>query len=214
MQHAMAQERLHIARELHDILANSMSLMVVQAEAAEELLDSDTANARIAIENIQEAGRAALSETRDLVGSLRLDREIGSGAHDVHDVPAVVERMREAGLDVTVDIDVTVELRPALSATTFRVVQEALTNVLRHAGPGTRATVAIRNTVDELSVSVADNGSVTSPLVPGVGLRGMRERIARAGGTLQVDGSEAGCKLVATMPLDVQVTRHVSGALQ
>jgi signal transduction histidine kinase len=211
MQHAMTQERLHLARELHDILANSMSVMVVQAEAAEELLSTDLVGARVAIENVQDAGRSALDETRDLVGSLRLDQTLTSGAHDLNDGPAVADRMRVAGLTVSTNIDVDCELSPALSATTFRIVQEALTNVLRHAGPGTRVAVTVRRSDGELEVTVIDDGAPQREIVPGSGLRGMRERVERSGGTLLATATERGFEVRAALPLATTQLTPVAG---
>ncbi len=182
IQVATTEERLYLARELHDVLANSVSLMVVQAEAAEELLDTDTGGARSAIEHIQEAGRAALAETRDLIGTMRSDSDPGSGAHDLDDVPSMIDRMREAGLLVNTDIVQIEGLTPAVSWTAFRVLQEALTNVLRHAGPGTRVDVVVRTSPKGLVLVVTDDGALAGPLSPGSGLRGMRERVEGAGG--------------------------------
>jgi signal transduction histidine kinase len=131
-----AQERLRVARELHDVLSHSLAVVVVQAEVADAFLDSDAARSREAIRNVAATGRAALSDTRRIVGLLRDDTGTqGSPLPGLADVPALVDRVRESGLPVSLEIaDTLPTLAADATATAYRVVQEALTNVMRHAG--------------------------------------------------------------------------------
>ncbi len=119
--------------------------------------------------------------------------------------------MRGAGLLVSTDIAQTAGLAPALSRTAFRILQEALTNVLRHAGPGTRVHVVVRSSSGVLVLIVTDDGVLTGPLSPGSGLRGMRERVEGVGGTLSVRAAGSGCEVRAELPVDVPAQRAVKG---
>lgn len=192
---AVAQERATIARELHDIVAHSMAVMIVQADGAGYALDQDPEQARIAIKQVAATGRDALEDMRRLVGVLR---GAGPDSDDTTDrrragldqLATLAERARSAGLTVTVSED---ERPPSLPATVeltaFRILQEALTNVLRHAGPGARVALSLRYRPGAVAVEVTDDGGgrlATEPVRanrPGHGLVGMRERVAVHGGT-------------------------------
>lgn len=206
-QAAVAEERNRIARELHDVIAHSVSLMVVQAAAAEQMLATDPPRAREPIVRIQESGRQAVSELRRLLGILRPGEEEASLAPQptLRALPAMVERARDAGLvaDVRVEGEAR-DLAPGVELVAYRLVQEALTNALKHAGP-TSAHVVVRYGDDRLDIEVTNepgrdrNG--TSANGTGHGLSGMRERLALYGGALEAGPWEGGFAVRAHIPL-------------
>ena len=197
---AVAEERATIARELHDVVAHSMAVMIVQADGATYALDQDPEQARIAIKQVAATGRDALEDMRRLVGVLRgADSDADAGAADrrragLDQVAALADRARSAGLTVTVSED---ERPPSLPAavelTAFRILQEALTNVLRHAGPGARVALFLRyrpgvvGGVVGIEVTDDGGGRLATESVraseTGHGLVGMRERVAVHAGT-------------------------------
>jgi signal transduction histidine kinase len=201
---AAAEDRVRIARELHDVLGHNLAVMIVQSEAADEILDSDPARAHRALAHVADTGRAALDDIRGLVGALRLPptdaTETGAPAGPgVDAVPGLVQAIRTSGLPVVLDMSGDLARVPApVSQAAYRVVQEALTNTMRHAGPvPTRVTVAVAN--DQLQVRVHDDGSPRALMQPpsrraspGHGLRGMQERIEGVGGQLQAQPDPAG----------------------
>jgi len=201
---AAAEDRVRIARELHDVLGHNLAVMIVQAEAADEILDSDPERAHRALAHVADTGRAALDDIRGLVGALRLpptdaiDSAAPAGP-GVDAVPVLVHAIRTSGLPVVLDMSGDLSKVPApVSQAAYRVVQEALTNTLRHAGPvPTRVTVALAH--NHLQVRVHDDGAIWVPTEslplaasPGHGLRGMRERIEGVGGQLQAQPDPAG----------------------
>jgi signal transduction histidine kinase len=204
---AAEEERGRIAREMHDILAHSVTVMVVQAEAAEEMLDRDPTRARLPMQEIQRAGREALVDLRRTLGILR-DPSASTLAPQpgISAVPALVAEIEEAGLPV----DVTMEgergsLAPGLDLTAYRIVQEALTNTLKHAR-AQRAKVTIRFTPTALNLEVCDDGRSPTGVRPdgsGHGLVGMRERAALYGGEVSAGPGEAGgYRVHANLPRD------------
>jgi len=206
---ATAEERLRIARELHDVLAHSVSVMVVQAEAAEEVLDSDPKASRRALRNIQSAGRSALSETRLLLGSLRDPQDPGElgdpSVQGLEGLDALVDRMSTAGLSIATTLGPLPALPEQVSQTAYRVVQESLTNVLRHARRAS-VTVDVCATDGELRIEVADRDDM-GPVVgfaAGHGLTGMRERVERAGGTFDAGPATDGFLVRARLPLEAR----------
>jgi signal transduction histidine kinase len=203
---AVAEERLRIAQELHDVVAHSMSVIAVQAGMGVHVIDQQPADAKQALESISRTSRASLQEMRHLLGVLR--GEDGGRAHvpapGLSDLPALAERVRSAGVpvDVQVDGDAThVPLGVDLSA--YRVVQESLTNVIKHAGPA-RALVHVRYEPREIVVEVSDDGrgvSAASRANGGHGLAGMKERVAVWGGTLEAGPLAAGgYRVLARLP--------------
>jgi signal transduction histidine kinase len=184
---AVASERARIARELHDVIAHSVSVMVVQAGAAEQMLTFDPSRVEEPLLAIQQTGRRALVEMTRLVGMLREDgEELGLDPQPgLDDVEVLIENVRRAGL--AIDYVVDGEPRPlSLGAdlSGYRVVQEALTNALKHA-PGSHAAVALRYEDEALEIEVSDDGNGSPSAAPssGHGLAGLRERIAVFGGT-------------------------------
>src|SRR4051795_4250570 len=198
---AVADERSRIARELHDVVAHSISVMVVQAEGAKRMMDRDPRRAKSALEQIEGTGRAALVEMRRLLGVLRKDGEgaVRTPQPGTQTLDMLVDRAQEAGLDVRVAIDGHKKTLPAgVDVSVFRIIQEALTNALKHAGP-TRADVLLKYDNDAVEVEIVDAGLVngheppnTDPDNPQHGLLGMKERVSLYGGEIVTGPCEDG----------------------
>jgi signal transduction histidine kinase len=194
---AVAHEQARIARELHDVISHNVSVMVVQAAAGADVFDAEPARARSALTSIEATGRDALSELRRLLGVIRTDDDADGPLEPqpgLERLAGLLEQVRAAGLPV----DLTVEgsrkpLPPGLDLAAYRIVQEALTNTLKHAG-ASQANVALRYGIGELSVEVLDDGRgtiVNGATGGGHGLVGMRERVALYGGHVRA-GPRAG----------------------
>ncbi|MEV1171517.1 sensor histidine kinase [Nonomuraea sp. NPDC049784] len=187
---ARAEERSRIARELHDVVAHHVSVMTVQAAAARRVLASDPELAREALSAIEHTGRMAMTEMRNIVGVLRTDARAELGPQPgVQDLPGLVEQMREAGLPTRLLEEGEPRPLPAgVDLAAYRLVQEGLTNSLRHAGPGAKAVVTVRHDPHELDVRVEDDGLGAAGLSSrsGHGLVGIRERVALYGGILSI----------------------------
>jgi signal transduction histidine kinase len=183
---AIADERSRIARELHDVVAHAVSVMVVQAGAAEQVVDDDPAYARQALENIRNTGADALGEMRRVVAMLRdTSDEPLHPQPGLDGLPALAEDARNGGLDVSITIGGTPRpLPPGLDLAAYRIVQEALTNARRHSG-ATRADLIVDYTDTSVRVEVRDDGSGGHGSTDGHGLIGMRERAAVYGGRLE-----------------------------
>jgi signal transduction histidine kinase len=179
---AVAEERARIARELHDIVAHSLSVMVLQARGGEYAFDHDPGRAREALRTIGATGAEALDEIRHLVRILRGgDDEAGRD----HAVTSVVERARAAGAAVDLIVDgVPAEMPGGIGLAVYRIVQESLTNTLKHAGPKPAVTVRVAYRPGAVDLEVTDTGTGGAPArVGGHGLVGMRERATLYGGT-------------------------------
>ncbi|GAA4962280.1 sensor histidine kinase [Kineococcus glutinatus] len=205
---AAAAERERIARELHDVLAHSLSVMVVQASLAEDVLGHDPETAARAVRAVQRCGREALAETGRLLRLVRDDAgELGLAPGPVlADLPALAEEFGRAGMPVALVRDGTVDDLPTgLQLSVYRIVQEALTNALKHA-PGSRAEVRLVRCADAVRVEVR-NGPAASPAAPvpgGHGLPGVRERVALFGGSLEHGGTpDGGYALAVSVPVEV-----------
>lgn len=202
---ARAEERTRIARELHDVVAHSMSLMVVQAGAAEGVVGTPE-EVRRSLESIRRTGSEALAEMRRLVTMLR-DPDEGvwlAPQPGLAALEGLVESARDGGLPVSLDVVGQVRDLPAgLDLAAFRIVQEALTNARRHAGPTTRVAVVVRFTAEDLSLAIRDDGSaVPVGTGSGHGLVGMRERVQLYGGRLQAGAlAGGGFAVEASLPL-------------
>jgi signal transduction histidine kinase len=197
---AVADERAAIARELHDVVAHSLAVMIVQADGGRYAFDAEPEKARDVLATVAATGREALEDMRRMVGVLRGTDNEGDSAGPVSleqdrrrvgldQLDVLAERARSAGLSVTIAGDgCPVPLPRAVDVTIYRVVQEALTNVLRHAGPGATATVTVNRTPDAVTLSIVDDGGglgdvdADTTVSGGHGLVGMRERIAVHGG--------------------------------
>jgi signal transduction histidine kinase len=194
---------------MHDVVAHSLSVMVVQAEAAEAMLDADPERARRPLAAVQETGRSALGELRRMLGVLREMAEEGPALAPqpgLDGLDALVGQVRAAGLPVTVRIKGEPRpLPPGIDLSAYRIVQEGLTNALKHAGPA-RAEVLVAYDDDELELRVSDDGRGYDPDADGAGhgLVGMRERVALYGGSLDAGPlPEGGFALSARLPLEV-----------
>jgi signal transduction histidine kinase len=220
---ATMAERLRIARELHDVVAHHLSVVVIQAQGAQRTIGRDRGRAMAAMAQVEQTGRTALEEMRGLLGLLRSGDQADDGADadaggagqarlappGLADIGALAQQMRAAGLPVTVHTaGEPGEIRQDVSLTVYRIVQEALTNVLRHAGPAT-ATVSL-TFGDKLDISVTDDGrgaaaDLAADGIPGAGrgTAGMRERVAMLNGHLAVGPRPGGgFRVHATIPLE------------
>jgi signal transduction histidine kinase len=201
---AVADERRRIARELHDVIAHSVSVMVVQAGAARELLGRDDEGVARSLDEIQRSGRSALGETGRMLGLLREDEETDVAPQpSAADIPRLVDGFRGSGLDVRLHMDGSTEGLPAgLDLSLYRIVEEGLTNALKHT-PGARVVVSYRRRADRVDV-VLESTSGGAPSLPagGHGLVGMRERVAVFGGSFSAGPTDEGGFLVdVRMPL-------------
>ncbi|MCE5191201.1 MAG: sensor histidine kinase [Actinomycetia bacterium] len=200
------EERIRIARDVHDIVAHSLSIVTVQASAAEALLDSDPARARESIEHVRSVGKQALAELRSMLDVLRTGESEAplEPTADITHLDALVAPVRDARIDVTVDVAGDLAAIPAFAAVSaYRIVQEALTNVVRHSG-ATSATVAVSVTPEKLTLAVTDNGRAASDApaaVPGHGIQGMRERVDALGGRFSAEPERDGFTVCAVIPL-------------
>lgn len=210
---AAEAERTRIARELHDVIAHSVGVMVVQAGAAERVLDRDPEAAVAALRSVQATGRQAIAEMARLVSILREGgEEVGLAPQPgIDDVTALVEETRRFGIPVELEVSGRAQaVAPALGLTVYRIVQEALTNIRKHAG-GARATVRLSYSPGAITTEVRDtgagSGATPAPRGDGTGhgLIGMRERVAMYGGTLQLDHPSGGGFVVrARLPIEAE----------
>ncbi|HSX97312.1 MAG TPA: sensor histidine kinase [Streptomyces sp.] len=212
---AVAAERARIARELHDVVAHNVSVMVVQADGAAYVLDAAPDQAKKALETISSTGRQALAEMRRLLGVLRTGehKEVGEYVPqpDVEQIDDLVEQCRVAGLPVDFKIEGTPRPLPSgVELTAYRIVQEALTNTRKHGGPNTGASVRLVYFDDGLGLLVEDDGKGAPHELyeeggadgQGHGLIGMRERVGMVGGTLDAGPRPGGgFRISALLPL-------------
>ena len=213
-QAAVHEERARIARELHDVVAHNVGLIVLQAGGARSVLSTDPERARTALRQVEETGRQTLTEMRHLVGILREDEdEVRQPLPRLERLPALIDEARAGGL--TVDLDVAgspVELPAGLELAAYRLIQEALTNVRKHA-PTSHAQVLLSYEPDRLRIAVSDDGGSTGPSGAaaatardasdsGHGLIGMRERVQVYGGRMQTRSMPGGgFRVEAVLPL-------------
>jgi len=198
---AAAAERTRIARELHDIVSHSLSVVITLADAAALVGRTDPVQGADAMAEVSEVGRHALSDMRAMLGVLRTDEPSAGRAPlppqpGVGQLSALVERVRATGLAVTLSVDGTpFPLGAAAELTAYRIVQEALTNTLRHAG-ARQACVTISYDEPEVRIRVADDGIPAAPNAQGHGIEGMRERVALHHGALRAGPADDGGWLV------------------
>jgi signal transduction histidine kinase len=205
----LADERARISRELHDVLAHSVSVIVVQASAADDVFESNPTAARQALRDIEVAGRGALNELRSLLSSVGSDENQPDDRPQpkLSDLDELVETLERAGLVVTVQRDGEVRDLPAgVELAAFRIVQEALTNALRHSA-AREALVTLDFGTDTLGVEINNAGPRRpgSTAGSGRGLAGMRERVAMLGGTIETSPRDDGGFVVqASLPIGGQ----------
>jgi signal transduction histidine kinase len=199
---AAAVERRRIAREMHDVVAHSVSVMVVQAGGARRILERDPARAVEAAAHIEDVGRAALAEMRRLLGVLHHSDE-RAPQPSMRELDRLVERTRAAGLPVSLTVEGEPQSLPAgMDLAAYRVVQEALTNAIKHAG-ATPTEVTVRWEPEHLELEIVDNGAPAANGSPsGHGLVGMEERVRLYDGELRAGRREGGgFEVVARLPL-------------
>jgi signal transduction histidine kinase len=216
---AAAAERARIARELHDVVAHNVSVMVVQADGASYALDSSPDKARDALAAISATGRQALAEMRSLLGVLRSASDASAGAAaelepqpGIEQLAGLLEQARLTGLPVSFTVEgVPRHLPQGTALTAYRVVQESLTNARKHGGAGVTATVTLRFCEDEMAIIVSDDGTAGKKADDlGHGLIGMRERVELFGGTVTAGPRPGGgFQVFATLP--VRPVRSPSG---
>jgi signal transduction histidine kinase len=203
---AAAAERARIARDLHDVVAHGLSIVVIQAQAAAGAMEKRPATARAALASIVATGRDSLAEMRRLLGLTRPDGPELAPLPGLRDLPGLAERVRDAGLPVSLRVDGDAAApSPGIGLCAYRIVQEALTNALRHAGSGATVDVVVHCRADEVELTVRDTGRGAGgepDEYRGNGLRGMRERVAMLGGTVTVgDTPDGGFQVHAGLPL-------------
>jgi signal transduction histidine kinase len=199
---AVAEERLRIARELHDIVAHSMSLIAVKAGIGNHVAEARPAEAREALRVIEAASRGSLTEMRHLLGVLRseVDSPALAPAPGPAGIPALVERARTAGVTVSLSLDDTGALPEGIGLSVYRIAQEALTNVVRHAAP-TRCAITVAVTEENVRIEVTNTGPRVERGPGGHGLIGMRERVAVYGGTFEAGPQTGGgWRIEAVLP--------------
>ncbi|MEL7311530.1 MAG: sensor histidine kinase [Pseudomonadota bacterium] len=201
---AVAAERTRIAREMHDVVAHQVSLMTVQAGAARTVTETDPTAAGDAMAAVESAGRQALTEMRGLLGVLR--PADGSAALSpqpgLDDIEALVQQVRDVGPMVELEQAGELSELPArLQLTIYRIVQEALTNVIKHAGEMVQVVVSIQGSDESIELRVSDNGTSTiGSSSGGHGIIGMRERVELLNGTLSAGPTPTGFEVHAVLP--------------
>ncbi len=204
---AAAAERARIARELHDVVAHNVSVMVVQADGASYALDSSPERARQALAAIASTGRTALAEMRRMLGVLRSDNgETGvAPLPDIGQLGELLEQTRKAGLAVSFTVEgVPAPLPGGLALAAYRIIQESLTNTRKHGGPAASAQVLLRYCEDVLVLQITDDGYGVAAAADGAGhgLTGMRERVALYNGTLHAGPLHSGgFQVTARLPV-------------
>lgn len=201
-QRAAGEERTRVARELHDVLGHCVSVMVIQAGAASLVAQADPAGARGALEAVEACGREALDDLRRIMGVTRRGDDMAGPVPGLAQLSSLAERATDAGISTDLRVEgADVALPAAVDLACYRVVQEALTNVVKHAGPA-RAHVRVRVEAAMVSITVADTGrGAISDAAPGHGIIGLRERVALHGGWLHAAPRAGGFVVEAHIPL-------------
>ncbi len=207
--HAVEEERARIARELHDIVSHGLSVVVLQTAAARAALQDGGADADRHLDAVEETARDALGEMRRMLGLLQAGDLPDPAAQPapspgLHSLPGLVDRATAAGVRITADLDLDTELASGLELAIYRVVQEALTNAVKHA-PGAAVIVRLRIDADTAEITVTDDGGSSPPHPPegaGQGLIGMRQRAELYGGSLSTGPTaDGGYRVSATFPI-------------
>ena len=201
---AAAEEQARIARELHDVVAHALSVIVVQAGAADDAFDRDPGAARSSIRAVDESARSALADLRRVLGLLHDDGPDYEPQAGLERLDRLIESVRATGLAVSLEIEgLQRPLPPSVEMSAYRIVQEALTNSLKHA-KAEQVRIRIRYS-DTLEVDVRDDGrgAANGAATPGRGLIGMRERVTLLGGTLTAGPDAEGYRVRADIPIEV-----------
>ena len=205
MRRVIAEERLRIARELHDIIGHTLSVIALQAGVAEHVLDSNPHAAQQAMHAVRDVSRHALGELRHELALLRgdvADPEEGSEPVAIAGIPSLIANVSSTGISVTYDCQGDAEELPSvLSAACYRIVQESLTNAVRHGGQGVRITVSIAILPHSVEIHVHNDGTGVSSLIPGAGIAGMQARAQSLGGSCTaLPDSTGGVTVTASLP--------------
>jgi signal transduction histidine kinase len=205
----IAEERIRMSRELHDLVGHTVNLLVVQAGAARLMLERDPGTARELLIGMERTGRETLAELDRVLATLRANPAgAGPGPIPVHgspglaDLPELVERFTDSGVNAQLMVDADLRLPRDLDLAAYRIVQEALTNALKHAAPCT-ATVAVRRDDGSVIIEVSDTGpGRRNSNAEGRGLLGIGERVSLSGGVFDHgNGDRGGFRLRAALPL-------------
>jgi signal transduction histidine kinase len=207
----VAEERLRIARELHDIVSHNLSLIAIQAGVANHVADDQPERAREALRSIESTSKGALAEMRSVLTVLRADPAEGAATREpapgLAELEALAERARDAGVAVTSRIDVPEPLPPGIALAVYRIVQESLTNVVKHVGRGS-CEVTVRVDGGRVHVEVADDGRPQPRSDDGHGLIGIRERVLIYGGAFTAGPADGGgFRVQAVMPVEGAAVR-------
>jgi len=208
---AVSEERLRIAREMHDVVAHSIGVIVMKAAVANHVYDTRPEESREALGVIESAGRSALTDIQRVLGSLRSagDADLAPSP-DLDELPKLIENARLADVQVKLDCGTIPALPAAVQLSVYRIVQEALTNIIKHAVAPARCTIRITAESGELHLAVIDDGTPCRPVgKPGHGLIGMRERAALHHGTLVAGWQpNGGFAVRARLPYQAQGTHE------
>jgi signal transduction histidine kinase len=205
---AVADERSRIARELHDVVSHAIAVTVLQARGGRKVVGTDDEAVRRALDAIEETNAAALGDMRRLLSLLRDAEDEGSGRSEpqptLDRLDDLVEQVRRSGLPVDLTVHGCGPVPPGIDLSAYRIVQEALTNVLKHGGPQARATVEIVYGDDDLDVAVRNTGRAAAHVNGGGhGLIGIRERVAVVGGSVDAGPETGGFAVRARLPYSV-----------
>jgi signal transduction histidine kinase len=203
----IAEERVRMSREVHDVVGHTVNLLVVQAGAARMTLDQDPAQARELLKSMEDTGRETLADLDRVLATLRGDSQHADERADIPapglaQLPELIRRFRDSGVDARLSVDPGLRLPRDLDLSAYRIVQEALTNTLKHAAP-CAATVAVERVDGSMIIEVSDTGPGVGQTDPrGRGLVGIAERVSMCGGVLEHgDGEHGGFRLRAVLPL-------------
>ncbi|HKH54470.1 MAG TPA: sensor histidine kinase, partial [Propionibacteriaceae bacterium] len=209
---AISEERLRLAQEMHDEVGHSLAVIAMQAGVALRVLDRDSARMRQALEAIQAASRDALDGVRAELAAVREPEPPGSSlrpATGLAELPSLAARIRSSGLPVAVEIDDTITdlgLPAEVDRSAYRIVQESLTNVLRHGGPTATAQVRVEVHAGTLRLEVTDTGRGAAPGATGQGINGMRARAEALGGSIEAGSHmDGGFAVRARLPIPDRV---------
>jgi signal transduction histidine kinase len=206
---AVAAERARIAREVHDVVAHGLAVIVMQAQGGAAAFDRRPADTRAALDTIVTTGRASLADLRHVLSGSGQTDDPARPVPGLGQLPRLVDQVRQAGTPVELHVNGSPRPLPAgVDVSSYRIIQEALTNTMKHAGPGARAHVVVSYGGDELTIDASDDGAgdPTSGAT-GNGLRGMRERAALLGGEVEAGpGPDGGYAVRARIPLEREAT--------